>query len=213
MKNFNCAIFDLDGTLLDSTDVWNEIDVEFFSERGLVLPPDYAVTIAPMGFERAAIYTVEKYNLKETPSQVTAVWNEMAQRKFASSVFIKPYVKEYLEFLKNSGVKLCVATASHEELFVPALENNEILHLFDCITTLKEVKRGKGFPDIYLKAAEKINASPKESVVFEDIYEGIKGANDGGFYSVGVYDKNSTRDIEKIKSSCDRFIYSFSELM
>lgn len=213
MKNFKCAIFDLDGTLLDSNDVWHQVDVEFFAQRGLELPKDYAKIISPMGFKGAAHYTIEKYNLKETPEQVMAQWHEMAQKKFANSVSLKPFAKEYLEFLKKSGVRLCIATASNEDLFVPSLENNGVFHLFDSVTTIQEVSRGKGFPDIYLKSAEKNGFLPSDCVVYEDIYEGVRGAKSGGFYTVAVYDRNSKDDEEKLRNLSDRYVYSFSELM
>lgn len=213
IKDFKCAIFDLDGTLLDSTDVWNQVDEEFFAERGLVLPKDYAKTISPMGFRGAAEYTIERFNLKETVAQVTAQWHSMAQKKFAEQVSLKPYVKKYLEMLKADGIKLCIATASHEDLFMPSLEHNGICHLFDSFTTTQEVGRGKGFPDIYLKAAEK-NSTPVENcVVYEDIYECIKSAKSGGFFTVAVYDEKSKEDEEKMRHLSDRYINSFSELL
>ena len=65
MKNFKCAVFDLDGTVLDSTDVWYQIDKEFFEARGLVIPPDYAKTISPMGFERAAVFNIVRFSFSE----------------------------------------------------------------------------------------------------------------------------------------------------
>lgn len=213
MKNFKCAVFDLDGTILDSTDVWNQIDEEFFEARGLMLPPDYGDTIAPMGFERAAEYTIDAFSLSETKAQVMEEWNFMAQQKFKKDVGLKDGAYEYLYYLKNRGVKLCVATASHEELFVPALKRNGVYDLFDHITTLKEVNRGKGFPDVYLKSAQKANESIENCVVFEDLLAGIRGALNGGFFTVAVYDKNSEKDFSIIKKISNKVIHSFYELM
>ncbi len=213
MIDFKCAIFDLDGTVLDSTDVWNQIDIEFFAYRGMSMPEDYGKIIAPMGFERAAEYTVSTYGLNETPQEVVAVWNKMSHEKFENDVRLKPGAKEYLHYLKSNGVVLCVATASQKDMFIPALKSNEIYDLFDHITTLEEVKRGKGFPDIYLKSAQKANFSVDECVVFEDLLAGVLGAKDGGFRTIAMYDKNSEKDIEKIKKTADRLIYDFSELM
>ena len=213
MIDFKCAIFDLDGTVLDSTDVWTEIDIEFFGKRGMTLPEGYAKTIAPMGFDRAAEYTVATYGLSETPQSVVAEWNRMSHEKFEKHVALKPGAKKYIEYLKSKGVVLCIATASQEDMFVPALKNNGIYHLFDHVTTLSEVRRGKGFPDIYLKSAQKSGFEVSDCVVFEDLLAGIKGAKDGGFYTVAVYDKNSQSDIEKIKNTADKFIYDFETLM
>ena len=213
MKNFKCAVFDLDGTVLDSTDVWYQIDKEFFEARGLVIPPDYAKTISPMGFERAAEYTIETFSLPETKSQVMEEWNYMAQQKFEKNVGLKDGAYEYLNYLKSKDIKLCIATASHEELFVPALKRNGVYDLFDCITTLKEVNRGKGFPDVYIKSAQKAGENVEDCVVFEDLLAGIRGALKGGFFTVAVYDKNSEKDFADIKKISNKVIHSFLELM
>ncbi len=213
MKEFKCAIFDLDGTLLDSTDVWTQIDIEFFAKRGMTLPEGYSKAIAPMGFEKAAVYTIETYGFPETPQEVVKEWQLMSHQKFSKEVPLKPGAEKYLNHLKKNGVTLCIATASQEDMFLPALKNNNILHLFDSITTIKEVKRGKGFPDIYLKAAQKSNFEVKDCVVFEDLYDGVKGAKDGGFYTVAVYDEGSQKDIKKIEKLSDKFILNFQELI
>lgn len=213
MKQFECAIFDLDGTILDSTDLWNKIDRDFFAERNLILPEDYAKKISPLGFHGAAVYTVERFKLKESVEEVLRVWHSMAVERFKNEIGLKPFAKEYLKHLKNNKIKLCIATASNRELFEPALERNGVLDCFDSITTISEVKRGKGFPDIYLKAAQTAGSDVSRCVVFEDILEGIKGAKLGGFYTVGVYDKQSAKDANKIREISDKYITDYSELM
>lgn len=115
--------------------------------------------------------------------------------------------------LKNNGVKLAIATASEEELFGPLLKKHGVYDLFDNITTLDEVSRGKGFPDIYEKAAGKMNIKNSDCIVFEDIYLGLKGAKDGGFLTVCMRDPSSEKDREKILSICDKYIESFKEML
>lgn len=86
---------------------------------------------------------------------------------------------------------MAVATASREAYFVPALKNNGIYDCFEAFTSLAEVERGKGYPDIYWRAAEKIGTAPAGCVVFEDILAGVRGAKAGGFYTVAVYDRHA----------------------
>lgn len=210
---FKGAIFDLDGTLLDSMHVWNEVDFRFFSSRNIEMPEDYIKTISPMGFYNAGVYSKERFNLSESVEEIIKEWNDIAQKQYASSVKLKDGAREYLDYLKNQGVKLAVATASDEKLFKPCLINNGIYDYFENITTLDEVNRGKGFPDVYEKAAVKMGLSNSDCVVFEDIYLGIKGAKDGNFKAVCMFDKTSEMDREKIKTICDRYIRSFKEMM
>lgn len=207
------AIFDLDGTLLDSMGVWERIDIQFLSSRGFDVPGDYAQTIAPMGFLQAAEYTIRRFSLPDTPMQLVQEWNTMAERAYRETVPLKPFVREYLSFLKERHVPLAVATASQEILYKAALENNGIYDFFDAFTTLADVRRGKGFPDIYLHAAYQLGLPPEQCAVFEDIYEGVIGARSGGFYTVGVYDPCSEKEKQKMQKEADLFIESFAQLL
>ena len=85
--------------------------------------------------------------------------------------------------------------------------------LFSAFTSLKEVSRGKGFPDIYLLTAERLNLLPSQCIVFEDIYDGILGANAGGFYTCAVYDQYSEHHAAEIQKACGRYIQSFQALL
>ena len=84
---------------------------------------------------------------------------------------------------------------------------------FDAFTVTQEVRRGKGFPDVYQLAAEKLSLKPKQCVVYEDILAGIRGAKMGGFAAVGVYDRSGEGNRAKMEQEADRYVTSFKELM
>lgn len=207
------AIFDLDGTLLDSMWVWDKVDADFLGNRGFEVPPDYQKAIAAMGFTETAEYTIERFRLAEKTEDIIQEWNEMAQREYHESVFIKPCVRELLERLKQDGIRLGVATASYASLFEECLRRNGIYGYFQAFTETSEVARGKGFPDIYIKAAEKLGCAPEECVVFEDIHQGILAAKEGGFYTVGVYEDKSAYSWADIERDADLAIRGFDELL
>ncbi|MDD3278339.1 MAG: HAD family phosphatase [Lachnospiraceae bacterium] len=213
MKQYYGAIFDLDGTLLDSMGVWRQLDIDFLGKRGLEVPADYLEAITPLGFERAAAYTIHRFSLPETPEEIIAEWMEMARKAYANKVVLKPNVRGYLERLSELGIPIAAATSSDRELFLPALRRNGISDYFQSIVTVSEVTRGKGFPDIYEKAAEQIGEAPQNCVVYEDIIEGIRGANLGGFYSVGVYDRESEFNRPAILRESRHYIQNFRELL
>lgn len=210
-RKFKGIIFDLDGTLIDSMGVWERIDVDFLGKRGYEVPNDYLDKITPMGFEACAVYTKERFNLKETPKEIIEEWYSMAIDAYTNVVKTKPGVKKFLDYLRLHNVKMAIATASDNALVIPALKNNGISEYFENITTVKEVKKGKGFPDVYDLAANKMGLNNTECAVFEDIYEGMKGAKMGGYLTVGVYEKSCITCEEKLREMCDIFIHDFSE--
>ena len=117
------------------------------------------------------------------------------------------------KILKEKGIRMAVATSSSPELYEPALKRNGIYEYFKAFVTVSEVKRGKGFPDIYEKAAEKLSLPPETCVVYEDILAGIRGAKMGGFAAVGVYDRSGEGNRAKMEQEADRYVTSFKELM
>lgn len=207
------AIFDLDGTLLDSLYIWEQIDIRFLEKRGFTATKDYTQAVTPLGFNKAAAYTIARFGLKETPEEVIREWNEMADEAYATEVQLKPNARAYLLHLRDRGVRLGVATALHPESVETALKHNGIYDLFDSFTMLHEVSRGKDFPDIYLLAAQKLHLLPQECTVFEDILAAVKGARAGGFRVCGVYDSYAEDEWQDIVSMSDIAIRNYSELM
>lgn len=213
LKNIEGAVFDLDGTLLDSSWVWEKVDEKFLGDRGFQVPDDYVDEISPLGAERAAVYTIERFGLNEDKDDIVREWIEMAKKEYATEVVCKPYAKEFLEELHKLNIKMAVATSSDRELFTKTLEREGILEYFQKIVTVDEVERGKGYPDIYEEAARRIKVNPHKCLVFEDILAGVTGASLGEFNVVAVFDEKSKHNWEKIKSISKYSINDYKELL
>lgn len=213
MKEFKGAIFDLDGTLIDSMGVWETIDIKFLEKRYISLPKDYIEKINSMSFEEVAKYTIKRFNLNESVESLIKEWNDMAVYEYSHNIKLKPKVKEYLIKLKENNIKIGLATSSPKELYEPVLKNNKIYDYFDTFTSVEDIKRDKNYPDIYLYTAKKLSLKPNECIGFEDILISVNTLKKADFNAVGVYDKYSHKDIDKIKAICDNFIYSFEELL
>jgi HAD superfamily hydrolase (TIGR01509 family) len=204
------AIFDLDGTLLDSMGVWQEVDKMFFAKRFIVMPDDYIAAITPLGYRATAEYTIKRFSLNETPEALMEEWRQSAADAYANRVMLKPGARKFLEKLKAGGVMLAVATASDPVFYESTLKRFGILDWFHNITLTAEVPRGKGNPDVYLRCAEKMGLRPNECTVFEDIYEGISAAKSAGFKTVAVYEPASANK-DLIRKTADRIIFNFNE--
>ncbi len=212
-KTIKGAIFDLDGTLLDSLDSWSEVDRRFFGRRGIPMPADYFDCIKTLDLKDAAVYTKERFSLPEEPPCLVEEWRALIREEYAERIVLRPYVKELLSFLSARGTGLAVATSSAPDLFLPALARNGIDGYFSAFVTTRDVARGKDSPDVYLEAAIRLGVPPEECAVFEDILPGVKSAKAGGFFTVGVAEPHSARDREEIANSCDLFLSSYSELL
>lgn len=205
------VIFDLDGTILDSAWVWEGIDRDFLGKRGIDVPPDYAEKIISMSFEDVARYTIERFSLDETIEAVMAEWDAMAKEAYAHDVVLKEGTIKLLTWLADHGVPAGIATSNSAGLFVPCLENNGIKDYFHSHTETGDVARGKEFPDVYIKEAEKLGCRPEECVVFEDIIPALKGAAAGGFLTVAVEEDKWKYDKKELKDSCDLVIRNLEE--
>lgn len=213
IQNFKGAIFDLDGTLFDSMGIWKAVDIAFFKNHGMKMPSDYQDKIKDMHFRTMAIYTKERFCLHMSIEEIMDEWCELCYDKYANEVPLKSGVKEFLERLKENGIKIAFATANTTDLSEVCLKSNGI---FDCFQTgayLHETETDKSNPDVYLLACERLGLTPQECIVFEDLFAGIKGAVKGGFTVCGVYDKQSQKDTREIKKIADYYINSFEELL
>ena len=88
------AIFDLDGTLLDSMGVWDQVDVDFLAKRGIEVPDDYMQKVAAMQFRQIAEYTIARFGLSDTPEALMEEWDHMARVMYATVVEAKPYARD-----------------------------------------------------------------------------------------------------------------------
>lgn len=206
IKDFKGHIFDLDGTLTRSNHVWSKIDEEFLGKRGIKVPEDYFKQVSAMNFEQAAVYTNDRFSLGENIQDIMKEWFDMAVYEYTNVIELCGNAGEYVRKLKEQGRKIALATASTEELYKPVLKRNGIYDCFDCFVSTEQVERGKGFPDVYELAAEKLGLEVKACVVYEDIVEGIKGAKAGGFFAVACLNDHYSHDWDEMREIADEVV-------
>ena len=188
------AIFDLDGTLLDSMGVWDQVDIDFLSKRGIDVPDDYMTKVAAMQFRQIAEYTIARFGLTDTPEELMQEWDDMASVAYSTTVEAKPGALDYLRDLKASGVKLGMF-----ELF------NDIVSVDDANDV------GKDQPDVYLLAAKRLGAAPADCTVFEDLLVGMKSAKSVGMKVWAMHDDSSASDWPEICHLADGVLFDFHD--
>ena len=210
---FNAVIFDMDGTLIDSTGIWHEIDKEFFAKRNMELPKDYAQHIVHLGLTQAAVYTKETYHLKESIQEIMQEWHDMSIDMYKYHVPLKEGALELLKLFKKNGIKMAIATANDEPLYRPCIDRLGIGEYFDEIADVNTAKEGKQSAKIYLDLAKKLGSEPRNTLVLEDMPTCVKTAFKSGFLTVAVYDDASKAYDQEKKDNSHLFIKDFSELI
>lgn len=211
-KDIKLVIFDLDGTLLDSCQIWKEVDNNFFKRRNIPLPSDYSRAIAHMGFDNASRYTKERFHLEESCEDIISEWENEVLSIYHNEVDLKDGAKDLLNYLKENKIILCIATANQKNCYMPCLERNNVINYFSEIVDVKNYKNGKNSPEIYLDIAKKFNISPSSCLVIEDILVALEVANRGGFNTCAIYEKTCDEEKEK-KNEATFYISSFNDLL
>ncbi len=210
VDNSKAIIFDLDGTLIDSMNVWNDIDKEFFKMHDLPFEEDYQKEIGHKGLKEIAAYTKTRYNLKESEDEIISIWLDMAKEAYAYKIPLKERVKSFLEYLQSKNIKMGIATSNSLELTELVLKHHDIYKYFSKVVTVNELKTNKGSPDIYLHISNSFGLTPNECIVFEDLLTGIKTAKKAGYKVVGVKEKSSLDKEKEIREIADLYISNYN---
>ncbi len=193
VKNIKGAIFDMDGTLIDSLMLWDIIWKKFgrlFCEDEIFTPSaedDKAVRTMTLKDAMNHIHT--QYNIGKSGDQLLESANEIIIDFYSEEVMLKEGVAEFLEYLNSNGVKMCIASATATELIKIAVKHCNIEKYFIDILSCAEIGKGKDKPDIYIKALERLGTSAEETCIFEDSHIAICTADKMGIKTVGIYDK------------------------
>ena len=208
------AIFDMDGTLLDSMPTWRELGPSFLKERGIPVTPEQLHTLRTMTDHEVIPYLQETCGLQMTTEQIMDEIIRRMEDFYTHRVQPKPGLEKFLSILKMEGVWMYVATATHRRLAEKALKTAGIDHYFRGIVTSAEAGTHKrDSADIYEMAMRRLQSNKRDTVVFEDALHAIRTAKAAGFRVAGVYEATAEQDQPEIQRLCDYYIRSYEELV
>lgn len=206
------AIFDLDGTLIDSMWVWADIDINYLEQFGFKPPSDLKAVIEGMSMRETAVYFKERFSIADTVEDIQEAWNLMAYDRYNKKVKLKPLVFDLLRILRSEGLALGIATSNSRILTEAVLASNGILNLFEVILTGEDVKNGKPDPEIYLTAAERLEVYPEDCIVFEDVLMGVLAGKNAGMSVCAVYDPWNDPQKQEIIRTADFYVNDYEEI-
>jgi len=231
IKNKKVIIFDMDGTLIDSIGIWNDIDKELIETLG-----NTKIDNVNIGKQRDTKlkeyrkcddayleycgFLKEKYNMKNTKEEIKQLRYEIANKYLKEKIDYKPNADTLLKYLKQKGYILAIATTTNEnaiEIYKNFNKNiikkAKLEDVFSVIYSKNDVAKIKPDAEVHYKILEKLNVKPEECLIVEDSLVGIEAANNANIEVVAIYDKYSDCDREEINKLSQYQFANFSEML
>ena len=203
------AIFDMDGTLLDSMPVWDSLAGRYLKQNGREARPGLRAVLSTLDMRGSAEFIIKEYDLDKVVQTVMDEMNEMGFIDYRDNVPAKEGAIAYLEALKAKGVKMCVATATDRPLVEVALERLDMAKYFERVFTCTEVGAGKRHPDIFYAVMEFFGGTKEDTVIYEDSLHAIATAHKYGFRVAAVPDPSSAKDEAEIRALAEVWYDTF----
>lgn len=202
------AIFDVDGTLLDSMPVWENASDRFLEGLGIEAEPGLSAIMLVMSLDEGAAYLKSAYKLAMTDQEVKDGVLGVIRDFYFYQAQPKPGAREFLKELKERHIPLYIATSSNREQIQAAFERLQMDQYFDGMITCEEAGAGKSDPRIFLMAAKRMGLQPADIFVFDDVIHAVRTANSAGFVTVGVYDPSGSADNAAMRKESGFYMHS-----
>lgn len=204
-------LFDLDGTLIDSMQVWMNLDRSFVESKGKIYDPTITDALKALSFEEVPPF----FKTMGIETSTEELWDHMRtqlEEGYNASIPLKYYVLETIEQLKNRGFVMAITTATQSPLAMLAVERLGLLPYMEFVLTPDRAEIGKDNPAFFKIAASQLGLEPEQIYVFDDALYAIKNALEVGMTPIGVYDPTSFEDWKTIQDLSSQSIMSFEEL-
>ena len=206
-------LFDLDGTLIDSTWIWHQIDLDFLKKRDLPWTEEYQWGVVHSIFPMAAQFTKEYYHLPDSAEEIIAEWMDMALDAYSHQIPLKPHVRPFLEQCARNRIPMAIYTSCEPALCQAVLRRHGIERYFSNIIYASTLGMEKRSPKAFAAALERLGTTAPKCFFFDDSPVSCAGAKQAGLTVTGVYDQLFASQEDEMRRLCDSYIRSFSELL
>ncbi len=206
-------VFDFDGTLVDSMGYFSQGMLNVIKALNVDYPEDVINIITPLGYAKTAEYFVNVLGAKESLETIHRMMAESLVYQYTYNVKIKPFVKEYLQKLKDEDCRLFVLTASPHLVLDVCMERNGATQFFETLWSTDDFGLNKSGTELFYKLAERIGCAPEEIAFYDDNVTAVKNCRKAGMEAVAVYDPSNDAFVDEIKANCDKYVKSYSDLL
>ena len=219
-SDMKAAIFDMDGTILDSMGMWHGIGKQYLEENGITPQKNLWDDIKRFNLVESADYLIEKYGLNKRRGEVMDEIRSIIIGHYGKTLQLKEGARELLEKLNELHIPCVLATATDRQSVIACMKRLDCEKYFVKILTCLEYNTTKNEPLIFEKAAEAAGAEIKDSVVFEDALHALRTARNAGFRTCAVYDESDEEkseppetDWQRMLELCDASCVSLREII
>ena len=212
LESMKAAIFDMDGTLIDSMGEWRKLNSSFVREHGIELTPEQEKDLLSMSGMMVVNYIRETFGIEAEFNTLLERSTRLMEPAYLAGVPLKPGAGDYLKRLRARGVKCVLCTATPSRLAMIALNRMNLVTDLDFIFSTDMTGGSKGDPAFFDRLCALIGEKKEDCVMFEDALYAMQGARAAGLGVIGITDATNVPDREKIRAVCDRVIDSYDEL-
>jgi HAD superfamily hydrolase (TIGR01509 family) len=191
------VVFDMDGVIVDSEQVWDEVRERYTRESGGTYSETATRDMMGMSSLEWSRYMAERLHVPGTPEEINAAVVRRMLERYGES---PPLIDGAVDAVRRIGARwpLAIASSSNPELIDVVLRVSGLAPLIRVAVSSQEVPRGKPAPDVYLEAAGRLGVDPARCAAVEDSHNGIRSAKAAGMRVIAVPNPHFPPDAEAL---------------
>jgi HAD superfamily hydrolase (TIGR01509 family) len=209
-ESVEAVVFDLDGVLVQTEELWDEVREQFARERGGRYDAEAQRAMMGMSSLEWSRFMNEELGVPEPPEQISAEVVRRMQARYRERLPLIDGAREAVERLAARW-PLAVASSSNRPLIDAVLQLSGLSELFQATVSSEEVARGKPAPDVYVEAAARLDVDPARCAAIEDSHSGIRSAKAAGMRVIAIPNASFPPDEEAL-ADADVVLRSLEEL-